>query len=161
MNQIKYIYNLKFKRFYKSWRINILRFVVLLFECISYEEFKTSKLIVALLSPVICQIHLNDPTFDIFIINTQEPGSFSHLLDLFNFKKNNIPDHELPFIQEVIEILVNQTIECEELDKPEELTVENVFSKIKYHEKHYKVFSARLEKEIEFISTHFTEIFDS
>ncbi|KAK8842136.1 hypothetical protein M9Y10_026363 [Tritrichomonas musculus] len=125
------------------------------------EEFKTSKLISDLLSPVICQIHLNDPTFDIFIINTQESGSFSHLLDLFNFKKNNISDHELPFIQEVIEILGNQTIECDEWDNPEELTVNNVFSTIKYHEKHCKIFSARLEKEIEFISTHFTEIYDS
>lgn len=48
------------------------------------EEFKTSRLVSDLLSPKICQIHTNDPTFDHFIIDTQSKGNFSRILQLNN-----------------------------------------------------------------------------
>ena len=41
------------------------------------KEYKTSRLISDLLSPKICEIHANDPTFDIFTIKTQQKGDFS------------------------------------------------------------------------------------
>ena len=125
------------------------------------EEFKTSKLISDLLSPIICQIHLNDPTFDLFIINTHETGNFSQILDLLSFKQNNLPDNELSFILEVLEILDNQSIEFNESNEAIELTVDNIFSFIKEHEKHPKFYNDRLHQEIEFVSSHFNELWDA
>lgn len=119
------------------------------------EEFKTSRLISDLLSPVICKIHSNDPTVDTFTINTSQSGDFSHILNIFNFTENGIPISEVPFIREVIKILGNDSIECQENS---EITVENVLSFIKQHEQNSNFFNKRLSKEIDFTSQHFFEL---
>lgn len=124
------------------------------------QEFKTSQLISDLLSPIICRIHANDPTFNVFEVNTKTPGNFSNILNLFNFKINNIPESELPFLLEVIEILGNDSIEYEESESIE-LTIDNVFKQIRQHEIHSKFNHNRFLKEIEFISSHFFELCDS
>ena len=49
------------------------------------QEFKTSRIIADLLSPTLSKIHLNDPTVDIFTINAEHKGDFSHILDLATF----------------------------------------------------------------------------
>ncbi|KAK8843044.1 hypothetical protein M9Y10_025232 [Tritrichomonas musculus] len=67
------------------------------------QEFKTSRLISDLLSPIICDIHSNDPTFDTYTINTSYPGDFSQILKLFNFQEYSISENEVPFVLEVIE----------------------------------------------------------
>lgn len=121
------------------------------------KEFKTSRIISDLLSPRICQIHTNDPTVDRYEINTQHSGDFSHILDLFNFKQNNLPESELPFILEVIENLDNEFIEYDEV-KQEDLSIDNVLERLKKHEKYKKIYSNVFSSEIEFIASHFSEI---
>lgn len=73
------------------------------------NEIKTSRLVSDIISPIICRIHSQDPTIDTFTINTTQQGDFSHILELVNFGQINIPDNELEFFVEVIEILGNQS----------------------------------------------------
>lgn len=114
------------------------------------EEFKTSRLLSDLLSPNICNIHLTDPSFDEIIINTHNSGNFSHFINLQAFNVENISANELPFISEVLEILGNDSINFIEEEKTE-ITIDNVFSLIKKHQKNDKFYN----EEIEFISSHF------
>ncbi|KAK8883875.1 hypothetical protein M9Y10_042975 [Tritrichomonas musculus] len=114
------------------------------------EEFKTSRLLSDLLSPNICNIHLTDPSFDEIIINTHNSGNFSHFINLQAFNVENISANELPFISEVLEILGNDSINFIEEEKTE-ITIDNVFSLIKKHQKNDKFYN----DEIEFISSHF------
>ena len=122
------------------------------------EEFKTSMLISDLLSPKICQIQSNDPTFCVFYIDTQSKGNFSNILNLLNFNQNPIPENELPFVLEVIKIIGNESIEYHDQSKPIEITVDNVFSLIQQHEDFPSFYFKRLSDEIDFISSHFSEI---
>lgn len=124
---------------------------------INGDEFKTSRIISDLLSPKICKLHLTDPTIDSFIINTHQRGNFYNILNLINFNLSTISDEELPFILEVFTILEIESIEYKFKDENEELTINNVFSRIKNHEK-LKFFSKRLSSEIDFISSRFYEI---
>lgn len=88
------------------------------------KEFQTSRLISDLISPLICKMHLNDPTISTFTINTTQQGDFSQILNIFNFKQNSISSSEIPFILEVIEILENDSIELQELNENVEITNE-------------------------------------
>ncbi|KAK8838621.1 hypothetical protein M9Y10_032655 [Tritrichomonas musculus] len=121
------------------------------------QEFQTSSLISDLLSPKISQIHTNDPTFDIFTINIEEHGDFSHILQLVNFKSNELPEDEIPFVTHILEILNNDTIKIRE-SKLVELTKDNILTEIKKHEVHSKYFQERYLEEIEFISSNFAEL---
>ena len=123
------------------------------------EEFKTTKLISDILSPVICRTHSNDPTFDTFIIDTHYRGNFSHILNLVNFNQINIPQNEVPFITEVIEILETDSIEYS--DGNPEITIDNVFTLVKFHEKFNVLYSNQLSAEIDFISSNLFELFES
>ena len=118
------------------------------------KEFKTSQIIADLLSPIVCKIHLNDPTFDQFNIETVEEGDFSHILNLTNFKECDISAKETDFFSEVFAILGNESIEFFEGNL--EITIDNVLPQIKNHEKTTKKKS--FMKEVEFISSHFFEI---
>ena len=95
------------------------------------EEFKTSRLFADLLSPKICQIHSNDPTFEQFTINTQHKGNFSHILQLNNFKDFTISDDELEFMIEIIEILGNESFNITVSHEYQELTNDNVLKYLK------------------------------
>ncbi|KAK8871446.1 hypothetical protein M9Y10_007175 [Tritrichomonas musculus] len=119
------------------------------------EEFRTSRLISDLLSPVICQIHSNDPTVDSFTINTQHHGDFSHILHLTDFNSSNIPSDQLPFIVDVFGIL---GIQCQEEIAPIEITFDNVLDLISQHERYGIFYRNHLSREIDFASAHFYEL---
>ncbi|KAK8854452.1 hypothetical protein M9Y10_017014 [Tritrichomonas musculus] len=121
------------------------------------QEFQTSSLIADLLSPTISQIHTNDPTFDTFTINIEEQGDFSHILQLVNFKSNELREDEIPFVTHILEILNNDTIKIHESELVE-LTKDNILTEIKKHEVHAKYFQERYSEEIEFISSNFAEL---
>ncbi|KAK8888373.1 hypothetical protein M9Y10_039443 [Tritrichomonas musculus] len=122
------------------------------------EEIKTSRIISDLLSPIICRIHSNDPTVDVFIINTQQKGDFSRILDLVNFQDINLPSNEVEFISEVIEILGNENIKYQRANETSELTIDNVLNRIALHEHFSLFYSSLLITEIEFIASHFYEL---
>ena len=125
---------------------------------VNENEFKTSRIVSDLLSPIICRIHSNDITFDTFNIITSNPGNFLHILNLVNFKEYQIPENEISFFLEVIEKLGNKSIQFEEQEESTEITLDNVFQLIKKHEKYNTFFSASFSKEIDFISSHFFEL---
>ena len=120
--------------------------------------FKTSKIVSDLLSPTICRLHSNDPTIDVFNINTAHQGDFSRILNLINFNKTEITDNDLPFFSEVFEILGTGSIEFSLINQTSEITIDNVFHLLQNHEKYYKFFSSQIAAEIEFISSHFNEL---
>ena len=120
------------------------------------NEFKTSCLISDLLSPIICQHHTSDPTFDTFVINTKKRGDFSHILNLVNFEPTYIPLNEISFFSEVMKILGNKSI-----DYPEDttnITVDNVLTFLDIHQNDENFNLQHFSKEIDFASSHFFEI---
>ena len=119
------------------------------------EEFKTSRVIADLLSPVICKNHLIDKTANTFIINTQNSGDFSQILKLINFETQTFQTNEIPFYTEVIEILNNEYID---IKCSTTITIDNVFEQLKMHEMNKKFFSKNIADDIEFISKHFNEL---
>lgn len=124
------------------------------------EEFKTSKIISDLISPKVCKNHLIDPTNDKFVINTHHKGNFSHILDLINFNKKPVSDDEIPFLFEIIKHLGNDSIEVTLGPRSEDITIDNVIGLICRHERNEFFYSKPLQEEINFLSSHFYEIFD-
>lgn len=102
-------------------------------------------------------MHLSDPTINSFIINTNHNGDFSHVLNLFNFEPNKISDNEIPFISEVVEILCNKSIVLSNSNQIE-LTIDNVTSQLKYHDKYPVFYTSQIQNEIDFVSSHSYEI---
>ena len=122
------------------------------------KHFETSRIFADLLSPKICQMHLNDPTIDTFSINTKYPGNFYNIMNLINFEENyNISDTEIPFIAEVISIFGNESIETH-YDLNPKITNDNVFELIIKHQQSEFFYSKSLQNEIDYISSHFYEI---
>ncbi|KAK8865040.1 hypothetical protein M9Y10_010570 [Tritrichomonas musculus] len=122
------------------------------------EVFKTTRLISDLLSPKICKIHISDPTINEFTIKTHHKGNFSYILDLANFKQNDIPNEDLPFVIEVIDQLENEFIEITDSDQSTILTFDNVFQLIKENQQHPNFYSKHITTEIDFISSHLFEL---
>lgn len=112
------------------------------------------------LSPIICKIHLNDPTVNIFIVNTQYTGNFSCILQLSNFISTNLSEDEIPFISEIIEILGNESTEHQSLNATIEITVDKVLTLLQQHNLYSKFYSSQISKEIEFAASHFNELFE-
>lgn len=123
------------------------------------EEFKTSRLISDLLSPKISQMHSSDPTLDTFVINTLHKGNFSNLCRLLNFKENDFSTDEFLFISEVLESLGNSYIDF--FDGQNDINADNVLSLIAHHAKYEKIYSKSIQKEIDFISLNFSQLFES
>lgn len=126
------------------------------------EEFKTSRVISELISSKVCKIHQQDPTIDEYVINTQHRGDFSEILQLSEFKEIQISEERLDFFIEVIEELGNETFEIDEICKTKETKIdkENVIDNIKKHERFKHFYYKILEREIEFASSHFFELFE-
>ena len=122
------------------------------------KEFKTSRLIADILSPVICRHHSNDPTLDTFTINTRNDGNFSHILNLINFQTTTFSEEEIPFLTEVVENLGNETIILQDEKDSTEITIDNVLHLLQHHEKYSQFYCNHISSEIEFVSSHFTEI---
>lgn len=125
------------------------------------EEFQTSRIISDFLSPNICDAHLIDPTLNKFEINTQSSGHFSYILNLLSFDQVDIPENEIPFILEVINILENESITLFSQGQHAKLSIDNILSLIENHEKYNKFFAKSLSEEINFASSNFNELFQT
>ena len=125
------------------------------------EEFKTSRLVSDLISSKICHIHITDPTFNIYGINTKAQGNFSNILQLISFEPTVLSDQELPFIFEVFEKLGIESIELPELPENSDITLDNVLALLQKHEKYSDIYSKQLEAEISFASSHLSELIES
>lgn len=122
------------------------------------SKIKTKKLIAYLLSPTLCKNHISDQTIDTFVIQTENDGNFSHILNLSKFTEISFPEREAPFISEVIKNLGNTFIDFTDPKESIEITTSNVISLIKQHEKSDIFYSKKLSKEIDYISSNFYRI---
>ena len=68
-------------------------------------------------------------------------------------------DDEIPYLSEIIKILGNNYIEYEY--KPTDISVENVLKLLQFHEQNPTFFYNHILREIEFASSHFTELFEN
>ncbi|KAK8898307.1 hypothetical protein M9Y10_000590 [Tritrichomonas musculus] len=123
------------------------------------KEYKTSRLVADLLSPIICKLHFSDPTASTFTITTQNNGNFLNILELVSSKAITFTDDEIPYLSEIIKILGNNYIEYEY--KPTDISVENVLKLLQFHEQNPTFFYNQILREIEFASSHFTELFEN
>ena len=92
------------------------------------------------------------PTLDTYLINTNNRGDFSQILQLINFAENDISEKDFYFFSEVLKILGNDKILVNNFLEEEELTNDNVFIILSKSSKFY------LKKKIEcieFISSNF------
>ncbi|KAK8871770.1 hypothetical protein M9Y10_007511 [Tritrichomonas musculus] len=126
---------------------------------VNSERFDTSTFAADLLSTKILKIHLIEPTLKEFSINTETRGDFNKVLNLLNFKYEEISDQDIPFLTEVIDILEIDKIDISP-DQEEELTIDNVFDHIKNHQIHPIKYSKPLEADIQFFTSHFHELKD-
>lgn len=99
------------------------------------KDFLTTKIIADLISRKISNMHYNDPTVSEYHINTNEKGDFAYILNAINFRQNNIPDSQIPFISELIKILESDSIVIHSQDEGVEITTENVIHLLQKHEK--------------------------
>ena len=125
---------------------------------VNNKEYKTNKIIADILSPVICRIHLNDPTFNEYKIDTKEEGDFNNILNLIKFECIQIPIEEILFVIEVTEIL--QTKVKSTFYNRQNISIDNVLDLIKTHEKCFILYQDQLRDEIEFAASHFSQIIE-
>lgn len=124
---------------------------------INGDKFNTSYVISDLISPVISNIHQNDPTASIFTISTVNQGDFSYVLKLATFRPFTIPDDEIPFFAEIIEKLGNDSIDISNLIQGE-LTNDNIITYLEQHEKFSRLYKEKIDTEIDYASSHFFEL---
>lgn len=125
---------------------------------VNEEKYMTNRIIADLISPKISQSHFTDPTLSQYTINTDKKGNFQFILDLVNFQSNTIPESEIPFIEEILFILGNKSIEIDNTDTFTEMTLDIALEQIESHEKYENFYSKLIEKDINFISSHFYQI---
>ena len=119
------------------------------------EEYHTSQILADLLSPTVCKARDNDPTLREFYINTKSEGDFQQILNLFNFKAQEITVNNFNYLCEIFEQLGTENISIKY--SSEEITIDNVINLIKKHE-HQTIFKDNYSREIDFLSSHFYEI---
>lgn len=122
------------------------------------EIYQTNKLVADLLSTKICQLHQVDPTVNEYYINTKSKGNFQNILSLATFEPIDFSITDKNFVLEIIDQLSIESAELPGLTI--ELTIDNVIELIKEHEKSPSLFPKELDREIDFLSTHFNEIQD-
>lgn len=125
---------------------------------VNETEFKTSFIVSDLISPKICKMHTIDPTINTFIITTKHQGDFSQIINLTKFTALSVNKAEIPFIIEVVEALEIKSINMKDLFSEEKICEENVFDLLTEHLKYNFAYRYQIEKEINFISSHFFDL---
>ncbi|KAK8899160.1 hypothetical protein M9Y10_001462 [Tritrichomonas musculus] len=96
-----------------------------------------------------------------FSINTKNLGNFSNIIKPMTFKKQTIPNEDIPFVIEIFESLGTSHFDFNiKFEQEEELTIHNVAGKIKNHYLHPQFFKNQLDREIMYFSEHFYEMED-
>lgn len=129
------------------------------------ESYKTTKIIADLLSNKISQLHLSDPTFSTFTINTKSNGDFSQILELADFKNKKIAKKEIHFFSEVLEQLDCKCVNFTD-SKYEILSKEIIFDTKDEEEEDEEdkssfLYSKYNDQILYFISSHFYEIYQT
>lgn len=120
------------------------------------KEYTTSRVVSDLLSPYISQMHQTDPTISTFSISTKDKGDINRILDLVTFTTQLIPTNEILFFSEVIEKLGSRP----QLIQSDSLSNDNVIELLHHHEHFPHLYGNQIEREIEYLSSHFYELCD-
>lgn len=123
------------------------------------HEYKINKIIADYISPAVLNTHKIDPTYDEFVLKTKGKGDFERFLQLYKTEEIEIQKSEVGFFLELCKALKIDSIELIDKD-PHEITIKNVFSQIKYHEKYEEFFSQYLQDEIDFLAENFIKLND-
>lgn len=139
------------------------------------KEYPTTRFLADLISPIILHYHFTDETIDKFYIYTSHPKgehNFSEILSLINSDEIILTKDQFEYFIEIFIKLGNE----KELHKliptnTSEITIDNVFINLQnehnYIEQFYKAsqkepnyfnFEKEIRPEIDFISSHFSEI---
>lgn len=117
------------------------------------EKFPTSRLFAELLSPKISDLRIQDPTICEYHINTKTKGNFNGILELKNFNLIQMKT----FILEILAELGTTSRDVYIESNKEEISIDNVINRISMHE-NKEIFAKNYNEEIEFVSSHFTEM---
>ena len=123
-------------------------------------KFKTNSFIADLLSPIISSRHLIDPTLNSFTIATKTNGDFNMIINLLTFKEQEIDDENLQFFLEVFEQLGTKKVKISSYLLDKEITNDNAIYLLKHDQEQPQLYKEKIEKEIEYISSHFYELND-
>lgn len=131
------------------------------------KEYKTSRFVADLLSPIICKYHDVDESMNTFEINTNDhdnQNNFSDILSLISFEPQKLEIKQKEFMQNILLLLGNEH-EYFRLTGEESATLneQNIFeitkAKLQYFtQNRSRNISDFLQKEIEFISKNFYEL---
>lgn len=145
---------------------------------VNNQEFKTSRYVADLISPIIRNYHSVDETIDSYVITTiktSENLDFSTVLSLVSFSPQKLNEETSEFFREIFLKLGNKKEYLKLMPSySEEITVDNVFDRIdskqKFYDKidneiqkvtqdHESIYDEKiLDQEVDFISSHFFEI---
>ena len=125
------------------------------------REYKTSRIVADLISPYISQLHFVDASFDKYTIKTHHQGDFNLVISLCNFEEIEISESEYSFLTEIAEQLGTKYIECDLMNEENKITKDNVFYRLRKHEKESSFYSKQISEEIEFVSAYFYDICES
>ena len=120
------------------------------------KEYQTSFIVADLLSPKISKIHLSDPTINKYSINTRTKGDFQNFLNLQNFEEKSLNENNIPFYNELIEELGIESFDFK--IKTVELTIDNIFEQLSLHSRSTFFNTDQFKKEVEFVSSNFSEV---
>ena len=136
---------------------------------VNNKEYKTSRIVADILSPVIQKYHKTDETIDTFTIDIEDMNSnhdFSEVLSLLSFESREISEEESDFFRKIFFLLGNDEEYAKLYPKFQgELTVSNVFNVLQERQRCLRqrpeLLASISSAEIEFISGHFFEIDES
>lgn len=119
---------------------------------VNSKIYKTSSFIADLTSPIISSNHLIDPTLNEFTINTKSSGDFNLIINLIDFKPQEIKDDEFSFVIESLFQIGTEKVEINDKTQTHELTTENIFDLLMQHQKMPKIYKTQLDQEIEYFA---------
>lgn len=122
---------------------------------VNNREFRTSHLVSELLSPTICRMRSADAAMNTFTIRTEHQGDFQLILNLINFQQNSIPETEMPFFVEVIQILGISSDNIVDQNQQADLNDENIFELTRRHERFEVIYSNVFNRDIDYIASNF------
>ena len=128
---------------------------------VNSEKYETSSIVADLLSPIISSQHLIDPTIKEFNIITKTRGDFKKIIELSNFEEQDLREEDFSFIIEVFDQLGIEKVTINHKNDNIEITNDNIFELIKNHQIHPKFYGYRIDQEIEYFASHFSELKDN
>ena len=123
--------------------------------------YSTNKVIASFLSPKIHQQINKDPTFSFFIIHSKLYGNFNEILELGSLKSIKIDESNIDYILNIFQDLENNEISDFISANENIISTEDAFDRILAKSKTSYFGDANINREIQYIASHFYEFNDN